>query len=79
MGLEYGFMRNAFVAILIITPLFGMLGTMIVSRKMAFFRCIRTFCIDGNCSWRCDVSCRYDLIHDYFCNNFCIITKLYQQ
>ncbi len=37
MGLEYGFMRNAFVAILIITPLFGMLGTMIVSRKMAFF------------------------------------------
>ena len=37
MGLEYGFMRNAFVAILIITPLCGMLGTMIVSRKMAFF------------------------------------------
>ncbi len=35
--LEYGFMRNAFLAILIITPLFGMLGTMIVSRKMAFF------------------------------------------
>lgn len=37
MGLEYGFMRNAFLAILIITPLFGMLGTMIVTRKMAFF------------------------------------------
>lgn len=35
--LQYGFMRNAFLAILIITPLFGMLGTMIVSRKMAFF------------------------------------------
>lgn len=37
MGLEYGFMRNAFLAILIITPLFGILGTMIVNRKMAFF------------------------------------------
>lgn len=37
MGLEYGFMRNAFLAILIIAPLFGMLGTVIVNRKMAFF------------------------------------------
>ena len=34
---EYGFMRNAALAVLIITPLFGMLGTMIVNRKMAFF------------------------------------------
>lgn len=34
---EYGFMQNAVLAILIITPLFGMLGTVIVGRKMAFF------------------------------------------
>ncbi len=34
---EYGFMRNAFFAILIITPLFALLGTMIVNNKMAFF------------------------------------------
>lgn len=34
---QYSFMRNAFLAVLIITPLFGMLGTMIVNRKMAFF------------------------------------------
>lgn len=34
---EYGFMRNAFLAVLIITPLFGLLGTMIVNNKMAFF------------------------------------------
>lgn len=33
----YGFMRNAFAAVLIITPLFGLLGTMIVNNKMAFF------------------------------------------
>lgn len=34
---QYGFMRNAFFAVLIITPLFGILGTMIVHNKMAFF------------------------------------------
>ncbi len=35
--LQYGFMINALMAIVIITPLFGVLGTMIVERKMAFF------------------------------------------
>lgn len=35
--LNYGFMRNALLAILIITPLFGILGTMIVNNRMAFF------------------------------------------
>lgn len=34
---QYDFMRYAFFAVLIITPLFGALGTMIVNRKMAFF------------------------------------------
>lgn len=33
----YEFMRHAFLAILLITPLFGLLGTMIVNNKMAFF------------------------------------------
>lgn len=33
----YDFMKNAFLAVLIITPLFGMMGTMIVNKKMAFF------------------------------------------
>lgn len=35
--LQYGFMKNALIAVLIITPLFGILGTMIVNKKMAFF------------------------------------------
>lgn len=35
--LQYDFMRFAFMAVLIITPLFGLMGTMIVNRKMAFF------------------------------------------
>lgn len=35
--LSYGFMKNALLAICIITPLFGILGTMIVNNRMAFF------------------------------------------
>ena len=35
--LHYDFMKYAFLAILIITPLFGLMGTMIVNNKMAFF------------------------------------------
>ena len=35
--LRYDFMVLAILAILIISPLFGMLGTMIVTRRMAFF------------------------------------------
>lgn len=35
--LSYSFMKNALLAILIITPLFGLMGTMIVNKKMAYF------------------------------------------
>lgn len=31
------FMKNALIAILIVTPIFGILGTMIVNNRMAFF------------------------------------------
>lgn len=34
---DYEFMRNALFAILIITPIFGLIGTLIVNNKMAFF------------------------------------------
>ena len=34
---EYQFMLNAFIAILLVTPLFGLLSTMVVSNRMAFF------------------------------------------
>lgn len=34
---EYNFMKNALLAILIITPLFGILGTMVINNRMAFF------------------------------------------
>ncbi len=34
---QFDFMKNALLAVLLVTPLFGMLGTMAVNNKMAFF------------------------------------------
>lgn len=34
---EFSFMKNAFLAVLFIAPLFGLIGTMIVNNKMSFF------------------------------------------
>ena len=34
---EYTFMKNALLAVLLMTPLFGLLSTMVVSSRMAFF------------------------------------------
>lgn len=34
---EHQFMRNAFLAVMLLTPLFALLGTMIVNNGMAFF------------------------------------------
>ncbi len=34
---EFSFMKNAFLAVLLIAPLFGLIGTMIVNNKMSFF------------------------------------------
>lgn len=35
--LGHGFMKNALLTVLLVTPLFGILGTMVVSNRMAFF------------------------------------------
>lgn len=35
--IEFNFMKNAFLAVLLIAPLFGLVGTMIVNNKMSFF------------------------------------------
>lgn len=34
---SHGFMKNAFLAVLMVMPLFGLLSTMVVSSRMAFF------------------------------------------
>ena len=35
--MSYTFMKNAFLAILLVSPIFAIVGTMIVNKKMAFF------------------------------------------
>jgi len=35
--LDHNFMKNALLAVLLVTPLFGLLGTMVVSNRMVFF------------------------------------------
>ena len=35
--LKYDFIKNALLAVILVTPVFGLLGTMIVNNKMAFF------------------------------------------
>ena len=35
--MKYAFMKNAFLAILLVSPIFAIIGTMIVNKKMAFF------------------------------------------
>lgn len=35
--MDHTFMKNAFLAVLLVTPLFGLLSTMVVSNRMAFF------------------------------------------
>lgn len=35
--IEFSFMKNALLAIILIAPLFGLIGTMIVNNKMSFF------------------------------------------
>ena len=34
---QYDFMKNALLGVLLVTPMFGILGTMVVNNKMAFF------------------------------------------
>ena len=35
--INYTFMKNALIAIILVSPIFAILGTMIVNNKMAFF------------------------------------------
>lgn len=35
--IQFNFMKNALIAIILIAPLFGLIGTMIVNNKMSFF------------------------------------------
>ncbi len=71
---EYDFMKNALLAVLIITPLFGVLGTMIVNNRMAFFSdALGAFGNHRNCDRYGIRNCQYQYLHADFCHYFCFI------
>lgn len=42
--LRYAFMKNALLAVLLLTPCFALLGTMVVNNRMAFFTDVLGHC-----------------------------------
>ena len=65
---EFQFMKNAFVAVLLITPLFGLVGTMIVNNRMSFFlRRAWAFGADGHCHRRPDGRGQLSALHAGLC------------
>ena len=70
--LSFDFMRNALIAVLIITPLFGIMGTMIVNKKMAYFSdALGHSALTGIAGRSCIWCGGYIFIYGYFCDNFC--------
>ena len=68
--IEHNFMKNALLAVLLITPLFGLLGTMVVSNKMAFFSdSIGTELLRVSPYERCSADC--SPARNIFFHNFC--------
>lgn len=58
--ITYDFMKNALIAIILISPIFAILGTMIVNNKMAFFSdALRSLCINRNCNRNVVWNCKY--------------------
>lgn len=75
--IDYQFMKNALVAIILISPIFAILGTMIVNNKMAFFSdALGHSALTGialrKLNWNKQLKCGYD----NFCNLFCSTFKL---
>ncbi len=74
--LQYEFMKNALYAILIITPLFGIIGTLIVNNKMAFFSdALGHSALTGIAIGAVLRSYEPNVINDSVWNNICIIVK----
>jgi len=74
--LSYTFMKNALLAILLATPIFAILGTMIVNNKMAFFSdSLGHSAICGiairNAIW----NNKHKFINDFVCMHFCDSAK----
>lgn len=75
--MQYAFMKNALIAIVLVTPIFAILGTMIVNNKMAFFSdALGHSALTGIAIGMVLRHYKYEYFNDFLCHCFCIIAKL---
>ena len=75
--IDYTFMKNALLAILLITPIFAILGTMIVNNKMAFFSdALGHSALTGIALRKFDRNKQFKYRNDNICDRICTFTKL---
>ena len=75
--IDYEFMKNAILAIILISPIFAILGTMIVNKKMAFFSdALGHSALTGIALRKFNRNKQFKYRNDNICNLFCTITKL---
>ncbi len=74
--INYTFMKNALIAIVLVSPIFAILGTMIVNNKMAFFSdALGHSALTGIAIGMVLRNIKYEHVNDIFCNCICIIIE----
>lgn len=75
--INYEFMKNALIAIILISPIFAILGTMIVNNKMAFFSdALGHSALTGIALRKFNRNKQFKYRNDNICNMFCNSFKL---
>ena len=75
--INYEFMKNALLAIILISPIFAILGTMIVNNKMAFFSdALGHSALTGIAIRKFTRNKQLKYWNDNICNSLCTFTKL---
>ena len=75
--IDYQFMKNALIAIILISPIFAILGTMIVNNKMAFFSdALGHSALTGIAIRKFIRNKQFKYRYDNICNRICITFKL---
>ena len=75
--IDYQFMKNALIAIILISPIFAILGTMIVNNKMAFFSdALGHSALTGIAIRKFTRNKQFEYRNDNICNRLCIAFKL---
>ncbi len=74
--MQYTFMKNALIAIILVAPIFAILGTMIVNNKMAFFSdALGHSALTGIAIGMVMRNYQHEHLNDFLCSSFCFSTK----